>query len=270
LQAVQLLPGLQVDEVFCGESCYLTALSDCRAFVESLERCLLKAPLSGSGKGLNWCKGAFTPLIERWCARIIEQQGGVVGEPIYNKVEDFAMEFYSDGKGRIIFAGYSLFRTNAGGAYEGNRLLPDAEIERRLSAYVPVAALHRLREELQRRLSVSLGTEYTGYLGVDMMICRFALFPEFRIHPCVEINLRMNMGLVSRMLYDRYVRPGAGGTFRISYHPSDGQALQEHDAMTVAHPLDTRNGRVLKGYLPLVPVRKSSRYRAYILVETGG
>lgn len=75
--------------------------------------------------------------------------GGVVGEPVYNKVEDFAMEFYSDGKGRIIFAGYSLFRTNAGGAYEGNRLLPDAEIERRLSAYVPVAALHRLREELQ-------------------------------------------------------------------------------------------------------------------------
>ena len=64
LQAVQLLPGLQVDEVFCGESCYLTALSDCRAFVESLERCLLKAPLSGSGKGLNWCKGAFTPLGE--------------------------------------------------------------------------------------------------------------------------------------------------------------------------------------------------------------
>lgn len=196
--------------------------------------------------------------------------GGVVGEPIYNKVEDFAMEFYSDGKGRIIFAGYSLFRTNAGGAYEGNRLLPDAEIERRLSAYVSVAALHRLREELQRRLSVSLETEYAGYLGVDMMICRFALLPEFRIHPCVEINLRMNMGLVSRMLYDRYVRPGAGGTFRISYHPSDGQALQEHDAMKVAHPLHTRNGRVVKGYLPLVPVRKSSRYRAYILVETGG
>lgn len=84
LQAVRLLSGLQVDEVFCGESCYLTALADCRAFVESLECCLLKAPLSGSGKGLNWCKGAFTPLIERWCARIIEQQGGVVGEPVYN------------------------------------------------------------------------------------------------------------------------------------------------------------------------------------------
>ena len=96
LQAVRLLSGLQVDEVFCGESCYLTALADCRAFVESLECCLLKAPLSGSGKGLNWCKGAFTPLIERWCARIIEQQGGVVGEPVYNKVEDLSLIHISE------------------------------------------------------------------------------------------------------------------------------------------------------------------------------
>ena len=269
-KAVSLLPELQLNEYFCGESYYLKTQEEWKTFVEERECCLLKAPLSGSGKGLNWCKGIFTPFISGWCTRVAASQGGIIAEPIYNKVEDFAMEFYSDGKGRITFAGYSLFRTNAGGAYEGNRLLPDAEIERRLSAYVPVAALHRLREELQRRLSVSLGTEYAGYLGVDMMICRFALLPEFRIHPCVEINLRMNMGLVSRMLYDRYVRPGAGGTFRISYHPSDGQALQEHDAMKVAHPLHTRNGRVVKGYLPLVPVRKSSRYRAYILVETGG
>lgn len=226
--------------------------------------------MSGSGKGLNWCKGAFTPLIERWCARIIEQQGGVVGEPVYNKVEDFAMEFYSDGKGWIIFAGYSLFRTNAGGAYEGNRLLPDAEIERRLSAYVPVAALHRASGGVAKTVVRLFGDGVYRLSGSRYDDLPVALFPEFRIHPCVEINLRMNMGLVSRMLYDRYVRPGAGGTFRISYHPSDGQALQEHDAMTVAHPLDTRNGRVVKGYLPLVPVRKSSRYRAYILVETGG
>ena len=268
LQAVRLLPGLQVDEVFCGESCYLTALSDCRVFVESLERCLLKAPLSGSGKGLNWCKGAFTPLIERWCARVIEQQGGVVGEPIYNKVEDFAMEFYSDGKGRITFAGYSLFRTNAGGAYEGNRLLPDAEIERRLSAYVPVAALHRLREELQRRLSVSLGTEYAGYLGVDMMICRF---PEnektaFRIHPCVEINLRMNMGVMTRFLYDCYVHPDSAGCSGIDYHPSEGEVLKEHERMSATYPLEIREGKVCSGYLPLVPVHKRSCYRAWMLV----
>ena len=267
LQAVKLLPHLQVDERFCGESFYLTTLSDCRTFIEDRECCLLKAPLSGSGKGLNWCKGEFTPLIERWCARVIDREGGVVGEPVYNKVEDFAMEFCSDGEGKVRFAGYSLFHTNVSGAYEGNCLLSDAEIERRLSAYVPVDALFRIQKELEKELSASLGNEYAGYLGVDMMICRSGALPEFRIHPCVEINLRMNMGLVSRLIYDLYVQSGASGVFRVSYYPSDGQALQEHNAMKTGHPLHTEDGRVVKGYLPLVPVLKTSRYRAYILVE---
>lgn len=37
--------------------------------------------------------------------------------------------------------------------------------------------------------------------------------------------------------------------------------------MKTGHPLHTEDGRVVKGYLPLVPVLKTSRYRAYILVE---
>ena len=40
------------------------------------EGCLLKAPLSGSGKGLNWCKGTFTPFISGWCTRVAALQGG--------------------------------------------------------------------------------------------------------------------------------------------------------------------------------------------------
>ncbi len=268
LQAVQLLSGLQVDEVFCGESCYLTALSDCRAFVESLECCLLKAPLSGSGKGLNWCKGAFTPLIERWCARVIEQQGGVVGEPIYNKVEDFAMEFYSDGTGEVTFMGYSLFHTGKSGMYEGNRLLSNEAIWKQLSQYVPSKVLTDLENCLKYRLSALVGTVYKGYLGVDMMICRFPENekPVFRIHPCVEINLRMNMGVVARFLYDRYVRSGSTGRFVIDYHPSEGEALQEHERMSATYPLEIREGRVYSGYLPLVPVHRRSCYRAWIWV----
>ena len=87
LQAVKLLPGLRLNEYFCGESFYLSTLAECSAFVEGREACLLKAPLSGSGKGLNWCKGIFTTFISGWCARVAASQGGVVGEPIYNKVE---------------------------------------------------------------------------------------------------------------------------------------------------------------------------------------
>lgn len=88
----------------------------------------VEAPLSGSGKGLNWCKGTFTPFISGWCTRVAALQGGVIAEPIYNKVEDFALEFYSDGAGEVTFAGYSLFRTGKSGMYEGNYLLSNEAI----------------------------------------------------------------------------------------------------------------------------------------------
>lgn len=267
-KAVALLPDLQLNEYFCGESYYLKTPEEWRVFVEEREGCLLKAPLSGSGKGLNWCKGTFTPFISGWCARVAASQGGVIAEPIYNKVEDFAMEFYSDGAGEVAFAGYSLFRTGKSGMYEGNYLLSNDTIRRQLSQYVPLATLAVLERHLQCRLSLLIGTVYKGYLGVDMMICCFPEdeSPIFRIHPCVEINLRMNMGVVARFLYDRYVHPDSTGRSGIDYHPSEGEALSEHERMSAAYPLEIREGKVCAGYLPLVPVHKKSCYRAWMLV----
>ena len=267
-KAVSLLPELQLNEYFCGESYYLKALEEWKTFVEERECCLLKAPLSGSGKGLNWCKGIFTPFISGWCTRVAASQGGIIAEPIYNKVEDFAMEFYSDGTGEVTFMGYSLFHTGKSGMYEGNRLLSNEAIWKQLSQYVPSKVLTDLENCLKYRLSALVGTVYKGYLGVDMMICRFPENekPFFRIHPCVEINLRMNMGVVARFLYDRYVRSDSTGRFVIDYHPSEGEALQEHERMSATYPLEIREGRVYSGYLPLVPVHRRSCYRAWIWV----
>lgn len=267
-KAVALLPELQLNEYFCGESYYLKTPEEWKRFVEGRKECLLKAPLSGSGKGLNWCKGIFTSFISGWCTRVAASQGGVIAEPIYNKVEDFAMEFYSDGAGELTFVGYSLFHTGKSGMYEGNCLLSNEAIRKQLAQYIPLEALMDLENCLKYRLSALVGTVYKGYLGVDMMICRFPENekPVFRIHPCVEINLRMNMGVIARFLHDRYVRPGSTGRFVIDYHPSEGEALQEHDRMSATYPLEIREGRVYSGYLPLVPVHKRSCYRAWIWV----
>lgn len=267
-KAVALLPELQLNEYFCGESYYLKTPEEWKRFVEGRKECLLKAPLSGSGKGLNWCKGIFTSFISGWCTRVAASQGGVIAEPIYNKVEDFAMEFYSDGAGELTFVGYSLFHTGKSGMYEGNCLLSNEAIRKQLAQYIPLEALMDLENCLKYRLSALVGTVYKGYLGVDMMICRFPENekPVFRIHPCVEINLRMNMGVIARFLHDRYVRPGSTGRFVIDYHPSEGEALQEHERMSATYPLESREGRVYSGYLPLVPVHKRSCYRAWIWV----
>lgn len=269
-KAVSLLPELRLNEHFCGESYYLKTPEEWRTFVEEREVCLLKAPLSGSGKGLNWCKGVFTPFISGWCTRVAASQGGVIAEPIYNKVEDFAMEFYSDGIGGVTFEGYSLFHTGKSGMYEGNCLLSNEAIRKQLSQYVPLETLTDLESHLKCKLSMLIGIAYKGYLGVDMMICRFPANEKtvFRIHPCVEINLRMNMGVTTRLLYDRYMHTDSTGRFGIDYNPSEGEALKEHERMSAAYPLEIREGKVYSGYLPLVPVHKKSCYRAWALVTS--
>ena len=268
LQAVKLLPGLRLNEYFCGESFYLSTLAECSAFVEGREACLLKAPLSGSGKGLNWCKGIFTTFISGWCARVAASQGGVVGEPIYNKVEDFAMEFYADGRGRVVFAGYSVFHTGGSGMYAGNDLLSDEKILQKLSAYVPQEEFIRLRTRLEEELSALFGGFYHGYLGVDMMICHFPdEAPVYRIHPCVEINLRMNMGVVAHLIHKKYIASGTTGRFSITYNPVSGEALQIHEEMKAAFPLQIKDGKVVDGYIGLTPVTNKSVYRAWIMCE---
>lgn len=263
-RAVELLPRLQLSDSFCGESFYLTDAVQWEQFVEAHETCLLKAPLSGSGKGLNWCRGEFTSFVSGWCGRVSAMQGGVVGEPVYEKAADFAMEFQSDAGGRVVFAGYSLFATGASGAYEGNLLLSDAEIESRLSAFVPLSALRLLRQRLTEELSALLGADYAGYLGVDMMICR--VDDSYKIHPCVEINLRMSMGMVARLLFDRYLHPGAQGVFRVSYASSAAGATAEEERLSAEFPLQLSGGSILSGYLPLVPVTGRSQYRAWVQV----
>jgi hypothetical protein len=270
--AVSLLPMLRVDSHFCGESVYLSTLDACRRFVESRKVSLLKAPLSGSGKGLNWCWDLFTPHIEGWCARLLTTQGGVVGEPIYNKVEDFAMEFYADGRGGVAFVGYSLFRTGRSGMYEGNTLLSDVAIRKRLSTYVPVETLTLLQARWEELLARTLAPiAYQGYVGVDMMICCFPEEegePRFRIHPCVEINLRMNMGVVAHRLYDRYVHPGSSGLFCVSYHATRGEALRAHKRLFSAYPLKMGDGKICSGYMTLTPVSGKSCYRAWMVITT--
>lgn len=267
LRAVELLSRLKFDKYFCGESIYLSEPEAWKEYVESHACCLLKAPLSGSGKGLNWCKGVFTSSISGWCTRIGALQGGVVGEPIYDKESDFAMEFYSDGKGQVTFVGYSMFYTSKSGAYEGNYLASNEEIVQKIRTYIPVECISMLRLHLVEELSQMFGGVYTGYLGVDMMICRFKEAPELRIHPCVEINLRMNMGVVARLLYDRYIYPTSMGEFRVSYHSSPGDALQTHVEMERKYLLQIERDKIRSGYLSLIPVHAKSNYRAWILVS---
>ena len=262
--AVRLLRELKEEESdFCGESHYFTRLDELLEFLQStLGDKVLKMPVSGSGKGLIWILGGITDKQTDWCRRVIREQGGMVAEPVLRKVTDFAMEFYLQ-QGKVQFAGYSLFRSAASGAYAGNELLSDREIVGRLTAYCPTSLLHGLRESLIQKLA-RFFPFYTGYAGVDMMVCETE--EGYRIQPCVEINMRMNMGVVARIFHDRYLEPGAEGRFVVDYFKKPGSAKLFHEKMQRESPLQVAEGQIVSGYQPLTPVTSDTRYMAYVQI----
>ena len=191
-----------------------------------------------------------------------------MAEPVFDRVLDFALEF-EIRSGNIEFIGYSLFKTASSGAYSGNYLISDGAIEQRLSSYIPISLLHHVRELVQQNLS-SRFFDYSGYVGVDMMICRDIndSVVEYKIHPCVEINLRMNMGIVSQIIYNNFIEPGSEGCYSVEYFKKEASALVFHEKMQREKPLIIENGKVVSGYLALTPVTPATHYVAFVLCTT--
>ena len=244
---------------------YLTSENDVAAYVNASPRTVIKAPWSGSGKGVMWGLGRVEVPLENFYRGVIRRQGGVVCEQFLDSELEFAMEFIAT-EGCVSFAGYSLFES-VKGSYSGNVLAPDCEIEEIVSRYIQLEHLVDVRENLCRVLtSVLSASSYTGYLGVDMMVYRDA-DGCLRLNPCMEINLRMNMGVASRIIYDRHVQCGKRGRFFVTFYKEKGEAFSEHVLNKERYPLKVDGGRIVSGYLNLSPVTSGNRYSAYIIVE---
>ena len=263
--AAKVLRNLRRRGELLGEAFVLSSMAEVESFVCSHPRALLKAPWSGSGRGIQYTSGEFPSPLKGWVRHILTTQNEVIGEPFYDKLLDFAMEFFADEQGRVRFVGYSLFETDKRGVYKENVLASDADIESRIATYVPIETLRRVCDALLAELAEVIKEDYEGYLGVDMMICRT---PDggYDVHPCVEINLRMNMGVVARLVYDKHVCPGVQGRYVIEYYAKPGEAWRSHQALRERNPLQMEGDRVKSGYMSLTPIDEDTAYQAYILI----
>lgn len=243
---------------------YMTAADDVAEFINSRQRCVVKAPWSGSGKGVMWGLGRVETPLENFYKGVIRRQGGVVCENFLDSIVEFAMEFRSSKNG-IAFSGYSLFNTHKG-SYTGNMLASDRVIEERIAEYIPLHELHRLRSELEKILQdISVHECYDGYLGVDMMI--YDDKGNMRLNPCMELNLRMNMGMVSRLFYDKHVSAASVGDYKVDFFKRDGEALALHEKNMQEYPLTVKEGKIVSGYINLSPITARSRYSAYAIIK---
>ncbi len=261
----EALPSMKFPDLprFC------TSLAEVEAFLNQHrgQTCLLKSPFSSSGRGLLWLPNGQVGKKETdWTRGVIEKQGAVSLEVALDKRLDCAMEFYADGNGSICYEGLSAFGTGERGTYSGNRLGSDDYREQFLQTFIPAEAETIIRENLQECLRKIFATHYKGYLGVDMLVYQDNN-GQYRLHPCVEINMRYTMGMVALQLSRHFLAPGATGLFRIEYEKETGKALALHRKMKTEQPLILTNRKIESGYLSLCPVSEKTHYRAFIEIQ---
>lgn len=238
-------------------------VDELKSFAEKNVPVVFKAPWSGSGKGLSWLRGRMTESHEGWCRNIIAKQGSVVAEKVYANVQDFAL-LYECRKGTVYFSGFSLFETEKG-IYRSNALLSNEDILRQLCQWVPRELIDEINQLLRQYITEKIATFYNGMLGVDMLV--YEESGSYKLHPCVEINLRMTMGCVSRMVYDKFVKKGCSGRFVIDHYTDPAKLLADHHEREVQYPLCVENGHICKGYISLTPVTPKTNYRVRVEIE---
>ena len=234
-------------------------------FATSHRATLLKAPWSSSGRGIIRVNGLYDTSTARQAEGILRKQGYIMGEVLLDKTADLAFEFYSNGI-QTRFAGYSLFNTDRRGSYIGNILAPDTAIERYLSRSISPATLHATQAALQHITTELIAPHYKGYFGIDAIIYRDD-DTALRLYPCIELNLRMNMGLVAHCIASRFMAEGSSGSYHVAYAPSPAQHIERHRTMYAQYPPVIEGRHIISGYLPLTPLYNDTLYHAYIIVE---
>lgn len=246
--------------------CFYTTMNEIENIVQKKQYQLLaKAPYSSSGRGLLWLPiGSLTQTERQILQGILNKQKTVSIEKALDKKLDFAMEFIL-GNNDIRFEGYSLFETNSKGGYLGNYIGSQINIIKKLNRFIKDNLLEEVKRQLLKIIKDRFGKFYSGCIGVDMMI--YKKNEEYKLHPCVEINLRDNMGLLALRLSENYLEADAEGTFLTDFSSIEGEQETRHIEMKKKYPVLFSDGRIKSGYLSLCPVNEKTKYRAYVLIN---
>lgn len=215
---------------------------------------VFKTPWSSSGKGLCWSNRMNAFNRRQWFSSVFRKMGSVIAEPVYDRLVDFAMLFSSEAGSGVRLVGYSLFQTDDQGVYVGNKLLSNKAIRIELGQYVELELLDRVSEQLESILSDLISDIYEGFLGVDMMIVHNPHSEGYLLHPCVELNLRMTMGMAARLFYDKHLAETGteNGIFRIVHSSVKGELYERFGK-------ENRPGQFL-----LTPINLETQYAAVV------
>lgn len=246
---------------------FFNSLEDIEMHLEkdSQTQYLAKAPFSSSGRGLLWLPlGDLTRTERQIIHGHLKKQGCVSLERVLDKKIDFAMEFLCKDS-QVTYQGLSLFQTNNKGAYLSNYIGSQYNIEKKLYEYIDQDVLQKTKSLVINYLANNIAGIYDGYIGVDMMI--YEESGKYHIQPCIEINVRYNMGILAKSIYDRIINENSEGYFFIDFNPRENAIFEEDKLMAQKYPLVIKNKKIKSGYFSLCPITEKTKYRAYLLIE---
>jgi hypothetical protein len=236
-------------------------------FLLSPIKFIIKTPYSSSGRGLLWLSPGKLPQSEKQIIiGMLKRQTQVSFEKALDKQLDFSMHFEITREKETNFIGYSVFQTNAKGVYESNLLACQDTLEKQITTLIDMPLLKEVRKILTGIIHEMYAPYFTGNLGVDMLV--YFSENQFRLHPCVEINMRKSMGYLAIRFFENHISSNSQGHFFMEYHKVSQNLFKKHLALQKEYPLQIENNRIYSGYLNLCPVTETTNYLAYILISS--
>lgn len=241
-----------------------TTQSEIEQHISKWGKVMIKAPWSCSGRGLQpVTKTPVHPKVWERVTGIINDQGFVIAEPYLNKAADLAIQFEIKN-GKISFLGVSNFFTDDKGQYQGNFIhgIPNKYDDETIAflKFLPGVLVKPIIEILENS---KLPLFYEGNFGVDMLIFRDEKH-QLKVNPCLEINLRQNMGLLALRL-DKLVSPSKTAVYKMFYQPGKS-FLEFRNEMITQHPHEFVNGKLNSGFFALTEANENTQFGAYLFV----
>jgi hypothetical protein len=226
---------------------------------------VLKAPLSSSGRGIQIIrKTQLNNSNKQWISGVLKQQNYLIAEPYLEKLLDLSFQFQVLSGSEIDYLGYSIFETNSNGQYSGTF------VHHSLGKFISEKYVHELEFRIEGTAKVlksaieksAYATGHQGFLGVDALV--FGNEDRLMIQPCIEINSRMNMGVLT-MFLERIIHPESEGKFELFYgNPGEFNTFATEQAQL--NRATFKDGLFYSGFLPLVEPSKKTKFGAYVSI----
>jgi len=228
---------------------------------------VFKTPWSSSGRGLYPVNAEdFVKRSRIWVKSRLRQQGKLIIEPWLNKKQDLSFQFYIHSGGEIDYLGLNYFEAGDVGEFKREFIgMPEVLFNNIEKFNLPEGWEDETVKVLLDILNENgFHKNYCGPIGIDGMI-----FEDesggIKVHPCIEINFRMNMGYVNLKLKDILHFDSVGEWTIRQFKPGEWERFAVERMNR--HPVDLAEGKICKGFLPLVPVTSGQHYGVWAEIK---